>query len=173
MDITGTKMAQAAKINDSSEPLAFMNQNKKQQKYMNMNMRGVEDERHKVQNSNIELSQRSNSKMHKDRQSCIMKTKEAPNSNEKLQLSGVKMSQYPIDSQMGTQHVSIHPDNMLRNDEYENIYGKTQLEGLNYQNFHRRIKSRSEAYHDSKNLNKTGINMKVAQQNLMFMDFSQ
>ena len=44
------------------------------------------------------------------------------------------MNQYPIDHSMASQQMSIPQENnkKIRNEEYENIYGKPQQEGLSY-----------------------------------------
>lgn len=58
--------------------------------------------------------------------------------------------------------MAIIPDKQ-RDDEFDNAYGKSQLEGLNYQNIHRRIKSRSEAYQDGQNQTHMVANVGVPQ----------
>ena len=50
-------------------------------------------------------------------------------------------------------------NNKFRNDEYENVYGKSHGDVLTYNNMHRRIKSRSEAYYGDKNYCNTAMNM--------------
>lgn len=72
---------------------------------------------------------------------------------------------------MAPQQIAVLSEKQ-RNEEYENAYGKSQLEGLNYQNIHRRIKSRSEAYQDGQNQPSIAVNMK-APQNSMYLENNQ